>query len=407
MERKKDLPGVGASLLTDQQERYFRLMRQGMNNVQACRAAGVTRKTGTRWRLGRTERKNGRKQVYLPVGAPTIQPISSRYLSEAERVRIADLHRLGRSARAIGTELGRAPSTITRELARNSAAGSSVYLPHHAHRAAAARRARPKPTKLAIDPELRAYVDDCLRKRWSPEQISHALTEQYPDHRHRHLAIETLYRAVYRPNRNGLKSTAAHALRTGRKRRRSQRHPHRPRHGSIIAPTDLIDHRPAEVADRVQPGHWEGDLIIGNNGGSAIATLVERTARFLILVHLPDRRTAEALRTALIPAMADLPPHLRRTITWDQGKEMALHRDFTATTGTSVYFCHPHSPWERGSNENMNGLLRQYFPKGSDLSVHSSDTLAAVAAEINERPRKTLGWKTPASHWDILHQTTN
>jgi IS30 family transposase len=169
----------------------------------------------------------------------------------------------------------------------------------------------------------------------------------------------------------------------------------------------MIDQRPAEADDRAVAGHWEGDLIIGKNGGSAIATLVERTTRYLILLHLPSRRTATTLRDALVPVMRDLPKHLCRSITWDQGKEMALHREFTKETGIPVYFCRPHSPWERGSNENMNGVLRQYFPKSTNLAIHAPGRLAEVAAEINERPRKTLDWETPAGRLAILAQPTN
>jgi len=398
---------IGASLLSEQQARYFLLMRRGMNNVQACRAVGISRKTGTRWRLGRTEHKNGHRRTYAPVGTSAIPPISSRYLSEPERVRIADLRRLGWTIRAIADDLGRAPSTVSRELNRNSdRADGPGYLPHHAHRRAAARRARPKPTKLALDAELREFVAARLAKKWSPEQIAHALRTEFPDQPWRHLAIETLYRAVYRPGHSGLQKNSTEALRTGRPRRRPQHHPHR-RKARICEPSNMIDQRPAEVDDRTVPGHWEGDLIIGKNGGSAIATLVERTTRFLLLVHLPGSRTAATLRKAIVPALQAIPAHLRRSITWDQGGEMALHGEITTVTGTPVYFCHPHSPWERGSNENMNGVLRQYFPKSTDLAIHTPERLTEVANEINERPRKTLSWPTPAEILATLSSTTN
>jgi IS30 family transposase len=406
MKSKQDSEGVGAPLLSEQQSRYFQLMRQGMNNVQACRTVGISRKTG-RWRLGRTEHKHGRARTYAPLGSAKIAPISSRFLSEDERVRIADLRRLGRTVRAIAADLGRAPSTVSRELTRNSPSESPAYLPHHAHRAAATRRARPKASKLALDAELRAFVAARLTKRWSPEQISHALRAEYPDQPWRHLAIETLYRAVYRPGDSGLERNSTNALRTGRRRRRPHRHPNQRRKNTICDPSSMIDHRPAEADDRTVAGHWEGDLIIGKNAGSAIATLVERTTRYLILLHLPSRRTATTLRDALVPVMRDLPKHLCRSITWDQGKEMALHREFTKETGIPVYFCRPHSPWERGSNENMNGVLRQYFPKSTNLAVHAPGRLAEVAAEINERPRKTLDWETPAGRLAILAQPTN
>jgi IS30 family transposase len=406
-ESKQDSDSVGAPLLSEQQSRYFQLMRQGINNVQACRSVGISRKTGTRWRLGRTEHKHGLARTYAPVGSAKIAPISSRFLSEDERVRIADLRRLGRTVRAIAADLGRAPSTVSRELTRNSLSDRPAYLPHHAHRAAATRRARPKASKLALDAELRAFVAARLTKRWSPEQISHALRVEFPDQPWRHLAIETLYRAVYRPGDTGLERNSTNALRTGRRRRRPHRHPNQRRKNTICDPSSMIDQRPAEADDRAVAGHWEGDLIIGKNGGSAIATLVERTTRYLILLHLPSRRTATTLRDALVPVMRDLPKHLCRSITWDQGKEMALHREFTKETGIPVYFCRPHSPWERGSNENMNGVLRQYFPKSTNLAVHAPGRLAEVAAEINERPRKTLDWETPAGRLAILAQPTN
>jgi IS30 family transposase len=307
--------------------------------------------------------------------------------------------------RFIAAELGRAVSTISRELRRNRDPSDRGYLPHTAHRLAALRRQRPKTTRLAADPVLREFVDGRLAKRHSPEQISHQLTAQFPDSPTRQLAVETLYQAIYQPGRNGLTSTARVSLRSGRRRRRPQRYQRRrPGH---LQPEVMIDARPAEATDRMQPGHLEGDLNIGRNGGSAIGTVVERTTRFLILVHLPRRRTAMDMTQALVPALESLPLFLRRSLTWDQGKELAAHRRITTLTGTAVFFCHAHSPWERGSNENMNGLLRQYFPKGTDLSVHSAARLAEVAAEINDRPRKTLGWQRPADLMSKLLRGTN
>jgi len=394
----------GAPGPAEQQVRYFQLMKQGWNNNDACRAVGICRKTGTRWRLGRTETKNGHVHSY-PAVEPVNTAISARFLTEQERVRIADLHRLGKSMRFIAAELGRAVSTISRELRRNRDPSDRGYLPHTAHRLAASRRQRPKTTRLAADPVLREFVDSLLGKRHSPEQISHELTVQFPDSPTRQLAVETLYQAVYQPGRNGLHNTARESLRSGRRRRRPQRYQRRrPGH---LAPEVMIDARPAEATDRVQPGHLEGDLIIGRNGGTAIGTLVERTTRFLILVHLPRRRTAAEMMQSLVPALESLPLSLRRSLTWDQGKELAAHRLITNTTGTPVFFCHAHSPWERGSNENMNGLLRQYFPKGTDLSVHSAERLAEVAAEINDRPRKTLGWRRPSDLMGKLLQSPN
>jgi len=399
----QQLSGVAGP--AEQQARYFQLMKQGWNNNDACRAVGICRKTGTRWRLGRTETKNGHTHSY-----PALEPItttgnSKRFLSEQERVRIADLHRVGKSMQSIAAELGRATSTISRELRRNLDPAGGGYLPHTANRLAVTRRRRPKTTRIAADPVLREFVDGRLAKRHSPEQISHELTVEFPDSPSRQLAVETLYQAIYQPGRNGLTSTAKVSLRSGRGRRRPLRYQRR-RPGHLL-PEVMIDARPEEATDRVQPGHLEGDLIIGRNGGTAIGTSIERTTRFLILVHLPRRRTAAEMTQALVPALESLPLLLRRSLTWDQGKELAAHRHITATTGTPVFFCHAHSPWERGSNENMNGLLRQYFPKGTDLSVHSAERLAEVAAEINDRPRKTLGWHRPADLMSKLLQGSN
>jgi IS30 family transposase len=399
----QQLSGVAGP--AEQQARYFQLMKQGWNNNDACRAVGICRKTGTRWRLGRTETKNGHIHSYPALEPVYTTAISKRFLSEQERVRIADLHRVGKSMRSIAAELGRSASTISRELQRNVDSASGGYLPHTANRLAVSRRRRPRTTRIGADPELREFVDGRLGKRHSPEQISHELTVKFPDNPDRQLAVETLYQAIYQPGRNGLTSTAKVSLRSGRGRRRPLRYQRR-RPGHLL-PDVMIDARPAEANDRVQPGHLEGDLIIGRNGGTAIGTIVERTTRFLILVHLPRRRTATEMTQALVPALESLPLLLRRSLTWDQGKELAAHRHITATTGTPVFFCHAHSPWERGSNENMNGLLRQYFPKGTDLSVHSAERLAEVAAEINNRPRKTLGWQRPADLMSRLLQGPN
>lgn len=395
----------GVPAPSEQQARYFRLMKLGWSNNDACKSVGICRKTGTRWRLGRHETKKGRKHSYPPVDKLISERISPRFLSAAERIRVADLRRLGTPIRAIASELGRSASTISRELRRNADPISGIYLPHTAHRLAAQRRSRPKPTRLETDPILRAFVDQRLAQRHSPEQIKHELSMQFTDDPNRQLATETLYQAVYQPQRNGLTCTPRHSLRTGRRRRRPQRY--RRRRTGIADPAVSIDARPIQVQDRTEAGHLEGDLIIGRNGGTAIGTLVERTTRYLILVHLPERRTAKAMTAALVPVLQALPASLRLSLTWDQGNELAQHRLITAATGTTIYFCHAHSPWERGTNENMNGLLRQYFPKGSDLSVHTPERLAQVAAEINSRPRKTLGWKTPSQLMATLLQPSS
>ncbi len=327
--------------------------------------------------------------------------ISARYLSEDERVTIADLQRRGLSVRAIAAEVIRSPSTVSRELRRNRDAGSDQYRPFTAQRLAADRRARPGRGKLIRDLVLREFVRDRLGKRWSPEQISQALREEFPDEPERHLVPETIYQAVYRPELGGLHRELPKALRTGRRRRKPHRRPDARRAGSLVDMT-MLNQRPAEADDRATPGHWEGDLITGEQNRSAIGTVVERTSRFTVLLHLPARHTAEAVRDALADAMSQLPEQLRRSLTWDQGKEMALHSEVARALGMPVFFCEKASPWQRPSNENTNGLLRQYFPKGSDLRVHGSEELAAVAAELNDRPRKTLGWATPAGRLEAL-----
>ena len=297
----------------------------------------------------------------------------------------------------MAAQLGRAPSTISRELRRNRDPGSGQYRPFTAHKLAVQRRVRPRAGKIARDEVLQKFVQDRLEKRWSPQQVSRALPAEFPGERARHVVHETIYQAVYRPELGGLsRELPARVLRTGRRRRRPHRRADQRRPNGIIAMT-MTGQRPAEAAGRTQPGHWEGDLVAGASNRSAIGTLVDGASRYTILLHLPGRHTAEAVRDALIAAFSRLPPRLRRSLTWDQGKEMALHAEVTAALGMPVYFCEKASPWQRPSTENTNGLLRQYFPKGSDLRVHSAGELAAVAAELNARPRKTLGWDTPAA----------
>jgi len=387
-------------------DQYLRLMAQGMSNSQACREVGVNRKTGNRWRYGRTVvDRDGRRRTYPPI---TQQPreISPRFLSEDERVTIADLLRAGHSIRSIAKAMDRDPATISREVRRNGDPRTGVYHPHRAQRRATARRARSKEGKLRRNPQLREFVQRHLDQRWSPEQISRALRREFPGQPGMHAVHETIYRALYRPDRGGLHREAARRLRTGRACRRRRRQPAQ-RATRFIDPGLLISQRPLEVADRAAPGHWEGDLIVGKGSRSAIGTLVERTTRYVKLLHLPGGRTAEHVRDALIAQLACLPPLLARSVTWDQGSEMCRHHEFTAATGVPVYFCDPASPWQRGSNENTNGLLRQYFPKGSDLSVHDAEQLAAVATELNNRPRKTLAWETPATRFARLVATAN
>jgi IS30 family transposase len=251
--------------------------------------------------------------------------------------------------------------------------------------------------KLAANPELRGYVQDKLTgsERWSPEQIAGRLVVDHPHDGHMRISHEAIYQALYVQGRGALRRDLTACLRTGRALRKPQRRVDA-RSSRGIAPELMISQRPAEVADRAVPGHWEGDLITGIQNKSAIGTLVERTTRFVMLLHLPDDHGAEAVRDAIAETILTLPEHLRRSLTWDQGIELTKHAEITLATNLNIYFCDPHSPWQRGSNENTNGLLRQYFPKATDLSVHGPEELIRVAAALNGRPRKTLDWKTPA-----------
>ncbi|MET7991066.1 IS30 family transposase [Amycolatopsis sp. NPDC005232] len=330
--------------------------------------------------------------------------VSSRFLSLGERIRIADrVRQPGISLRTIAAELGRPVSTIARELHRNRQSGGT-YQPHAAHELAAGRRARPKVGKLVADPVLRAVVQDGLDQRWSPQQIARRLRRDHPDRSEWHVTCETIYQALYVQARGGLRREVAGWLRSGRVTRRPHVRPdqRRPRMATEML---MISDRPPEVADRAVPGHWEGDLIMGAFNRSAIGTLVERATRYVMLLHLPDGYAPSAVRDALIAKIATLPAQLRRSLTWDQGSEMHLHGQFTQATSMPVYFCDPHAPWQRGSNENTNGLLRQYFPKGTDLAVHTAEHLNAVAAELNDRPRMTLNWDSPTERMTQLLTT--
>jgi IS30 family transposase len=310
-------------------------------------------------------------------------------LSLEERVEIYVGVGLGRSLTTIAVGLGRAPSTVCREVANNG--GRSRYRPFNAHRRAWRGARRPKTAKL-VGGRLRERVSGDLQRCWSPWQISCRLRAEFPNEAEMWVSHETIYKSLYVQGRGELRRELARCLRTGR----AQRRPHgRVETRGRIPGMVMISERPAEVADRAVPGHWEGDLIIGKNGKSAVATLVERSTRYVMVARIGDQR-AETVRDALIERVAQLPQHLWRSLTWDQGKEMAGHAQFTALTGIDVYFCDPHSPWQRGSNENTNGLLRQYLPKGTDLSGLTQDDLDAVAVQLNGRPRQTLNWQTPA-----------
>jgi IS30 family transposase len=405
-------------------EDFFRLRHAGLSRRAAARTLGIHRTTADEWDTGVRRTQNGRiypggRAVDYNNGVTTITPpsgpgviplaaleraIDERYLSIKERETIRDLLIAGTSQRKIAEALARSASTISREISRNSIPDRG-YQPYAAHRAAASRRPRPKDSKLAAEGQLRGYVKGKLAIRWSPEQISRALVEEFADNSEMRVCPETIYQALYIQARGGLKREVQAALRTGRTRRK----PHttgEQRKPRFIDPMVMISERPPEVEDRAVPGHWEGDLITGAYNQSAIATLVERTTRYVMLVHLPNDHTAETVRDGLVKMMATLPAHLRGSLTWDQGAEMATHKSFTLATDMPVYFCDPASPWQRGSNENTNGLLRQYFPKGTDLSVYGPEDLEHVAQELNGRPRKTLGWKTPAERLRDLLLTT-
>ncbi|UPJ62033.1 IS30 family transposase (plasmid) [Bradyrhizobium sp. 192] len=379
------------------------------------------------------------------------KPLSGRYLSLAEREEIALLKVQGHSIREIGRRLGRAASTVSRELRRNAATrgGGLDYRATTAQWHADRSARRPKPTKLAPNAALRTYVEERLAgrvvapsgaciagptvrwngrrhgrrkdrrwaKAWSPEQIARRLPIDFPDDKTMRISHEAIYQALFVQGRGILRSELTACLRTGRVLRVPRGRVRR-RGKGFVSPEIMISERPAEAADRAVPGHWEGDLILGL-GSSAIGTLVERTTRFTMLLHLPrlaghgeaPRKKngpalaghgAEAVRDAISRTIITLPEELRRTLTWDQGAEMAQHDRLKIDAGIQVYFCDPQSPWQRGTNENTNGLLRQYFPKGTDLSIHSADEISAVAAALNARPRKTLGWKTPAEALDEL-----
>ena len=350
--------------------------------------------------------------------APMRLKTSGRYLSLAEREVIDLCWAEGWSPAEIARELGRHPATIGRELRRNQlprgqrkpplpnggrrrpgpVPGRPVRPHYRAAKAQARAEAvarRPKPAKLTLHPLLREWVADKLEhQQWSPEQISRRLVEEFPDDEGMRISHEAIYQSLYVQGRGELRRELTRCLRTGRAVRKPRRRADGRR--ERIKDKVLISERPADVEDRAVPGHWEGDLIKGKDGLSSVGTLVERTTRFVMLLHLPDNAGAEAVRDAIIAQIGTLPAALRRTLTWDQGIELARHAEITVAADLPVYFCDPHSPWQRGSNENTNGLLRQYLPKGSDLSRHSAADLDAIADKLNGRPRKTLGFKTPA-----------
>jgi IS30 family transposase len=313
-------------------------------------------------------------------------------LSIEERIEIASRIAAGESNAEIARRLGRHRSTVGREIAR-CGGRRGHYAPFAAERRARRLARRPKATKLSRSPRLLRVVEAGLGKRWSPEQISATLKVEYPGDLEMRISHETIYLSLFVQSRGELRKRLTAELRSGRTARKPQgQRPGRGRIADMIS----ISERPAEVEDRGVPGHWEGDLIMGAGRRSAVITLVERQTRFVMLGYLGEQHGTERVIEALKRRIEDLPAHLRRTLTWDQGKEMTAHRQFTIDSGVQVFFCDPRSPWQRGSNENTNGLLRQYLPKGTDLAVHDQQALDRIAAELNGRPRKTLGWMNPA-----------
>lgn len=428
--RSPGRPPVGGR---EEQRRFWHAIAEGRSTDEASGAAGVSTPVGRRW----FRHSGGMRPLSL-------QPPSTRYLGFAEREEIALLKARGAGVREIARQVDRAASTISRELRRNAAtrSGSLEYRASAAQWHCDLRAKRPKVAKLAGNSRLKRYVqerlagavttvegrsihgpkvkawggrrhgprqDRCWATSWSPQQISERLRLDYPDDESMRVSHEAIYQALYIQGRGALRRELTACLRTGRALRVPRAR--RGRGKDFVGPEIMISERPAEVEDRAVPGHWEGDLIIGL-GSSAIGTLVERTTRFTLLLHLPPMREhgqprekngpalaghgAEAVREAITAAIVTLPEQLRRSLTWDQGAEMAQHAQLRIDTGLQVFFCDPRSPWQRGTNENTNGLLRQYFPKGTDLSRHRQRDIAAVAATLNSRPRKALGWQTPA-----------
>ena len=323
---------------------------------------------------------------------PPIRLRSCRHLSLVEREEISRGVAGGDSLRMVAARLGRAPSTVSRELARNGGRGG--YRAHRADRAALRRARRPKPSKLAANHQLRMVVEEKLGDWWSPQQVVLWLKRTYPDNQEMYVSHETIYLSLFVQGKGALRRELADCLRTGRAYRRPKTKRAPSGKGRIVDPV-MISERPAEVEDRAVPGHWEGDLLMGKRQ-TAIGTLVERHTRYVMLFPLPDGNTAQAVRTQLAATVQRLPQHLWKSLTWDQGKEMAQHAQFSIDTGVDVYFCDPKSPWQRGTNENTNGLLRQYFPKGTDMSQLTQADLDKAAHSLNRRPRQTLDGMTPS-----------
>jgi IS30 family transposase len=400
--------GPGRRPQSAKRQRFMELRERGWGIDAAAREVGASRTAGRNWAKGYHKYRDGQVVGFVSgLDRLAVREISPRFLSEDERVQIADLHRAGLSGREIARRLGRAPSTISRELRRN-ATPAKGYRPFEAHRRATRRRARHHRRRVDTNVELRGVITELLTQRWSPQQISRHLRQRFPQDSAMWLCSESIYQAVYQPGSlllhpSPLAPRHRSPLRTGRDHRRAHQRTDRQR-PRFEQPMRSIHERPFPPEDRSEAGHWEGDLIIGKDQQSAIGTLVERQTHLVRLLHLPQRN-GDTLHDALHERLGELPPRLRRSITWDQGTEMARHLTITATLGAPVYFCDSRSPWQRGSNENTNGLLRDYFPKGTDLRVHSAEHLLAVENELNNRPRRVLHDHSPAALFDALLQS--
>jgi transposase, IS30 family len=367
------------------------LVAAGMTANKAAGVAGVS----PSWAYGLVKKIGGVDHAAAP-GAPR----SDRYLSLEERYEAARLLESGLSVRKAAARMGRAPSTISRELRRNASPRTGGYHPHEAHRLARQRQARPKPSKVSGSPGLRAAVQGMLDRRYSPEQAAGRLKVLHPDDPSMRVSHEAIYQSIYLYPRGELRKELKASLRRGRDARRPRGR--REGRGKIIGAVP-VGQRPPEAEGRLVPGHHEGDLVMGSQkSNSAVATIVERMSGYLTLAGLPDGHGADAVADAVIAKMTALPPWFARTLTWDNGKEMARHARITAATGINVYFADPYSPWQRGSNENTNGLLREYLPKGTDLSRYTPQQLQAIQDELNDRPRKRLGYRTPREEFDRL-----
>lgn len=373
----------------EHERRFWQGIRAGLSVDDAAVAAGAS------WSWAR--------RVFVKAGGvnptTTVEPTGRRYLRSGEREEIMRLQASGLGVRAIAREIGRDPSTVSRELKR--VVGSRGYRAGMAQTHADRGRRGPRNAKLATNLRLRSEVQARLKLRDSPEQIAGRLRIDFPDEPEMWVSAETIYQSLYVQARGGLSRELTAYLRTGRSMRKPRRTPGQRR--TRIPDMVMISERPPEIEDRAVPGHWEGDLIMGSKtSDSAVGTLVERMTGFVMLLHLPNGHSTLAVQEALVAKMLTLEEHLRRSLTWDQGREMTNHQAIAQATGLDIYFCDPRSPWQRGTNENTNGLLRQYLPKGSDLSVYGPGLLDNIAAELNARPRKRHGFRTPAERLDEI-----